>query len=157
MGNLISNMAERPGDLNLPTAIVTKMIKDCLRPNCKVSKEANVAITKAASVFVLYATSSANTVAKESNRKTITGPDVVTAMGDMEFDKFVRPLENSLAIWKKSQQAKKDTAAKKKAAAVTKGGDNTSEVTESGDVVEASGDSGVADHAPADENKENAE
>ena len=30
-------------------------------------------------------------------RKTITGGDVVAAMGDMEFDKFVRPLENSLA------------------------------------------------------------
>ena len=30
-------------------------------------------------------------------RKTITGSDVVNAMTDMEFDKFVRPLENSLA------------------------------------------------------------
>ena len=56
-------------------------------------------------------------------------------MGDMEFDKFVRPLENSLAskfshtqfqtwnltidilVWKKSQQAKKNEAAKKKAEA----------------------------------------
>merc|ERR1712062_831383 len=95
--NFKAAMAERPEDLNLPTAIVTKMIKDCLPPSCKVSKEANVAITKAASVFVLYATSSANTVAKENNRKTITGADVVTAMGEMEFDKFVRPLENSLA------------------------------------------------------------
>merc|ERR1712122_216845 len=77
----------------------------------------NVAIAKAASVFVLYATSSANTVAQKSNRKTITGTDVVNAMTDMEFDKFVRPLENSLAIWKKSQKDKKDSAAaaKKKA------------------------------------------
>ena len=48
-------------------------------------------------MFVLYATSSANGVAQKSSRKTITGPDVVTAMGEMEFDKFVRPLENSLA------------------------------------------------------------
>merc|ERR1712098_169426 len=86
--------------------------------SCKVSKEANVAIAKAASVFVLYATSSANTVAQKSNRKTITGGDVVSAMADMEFEKFVRPLENSLAIWKKSQQEKKESAAaaKKKVA-----------------------------------------
>merc|ERR1712080_547505 len=76
--------------------------------------EANVAIAKAARVFVLYATSSANTVAQKSNRKTITGADVVSAMGDMEFEKFIRPLENSLAIWKKSQQSKKDSAAAKK-------------------------------------------
>eukprot|EP00090_Calanus_glacialis_P007912 TRINITY_DN16306_c0_g1_i1.p2 TRINITY_DN16306_c0_g1~~TRINITY_DN16306_c0_g1_i1.p2 ORF type:complete len:133 (-),score=52.72 TRINITY_DN16306_c0_g1_i1:51-449(-) len=122
-------MAERPEDLNLPTAIVTKMIKDCLPANCKVSKEANVAIAKAASVFVLYATSSANTVAKENSRKTITGGDVVTAMGEMEFDKFVRPLENSLAIWRRGQKDKKDLAAKKKASAVAKK-DDASTVSE---------------------------
>merc|ERR1712112_701828 len=99
-------------------SIVSKIIKDCLPSSCKVSKEANVAIAKAASVFVLYATSSANTVAQKSNRKTITGGDVISAMSDMEFEKFVRPLENSLAIWKKSQQDKKDSAAaaKKKVA-----------------------------------------
>jgi hypothetical protein len=39
-------MAERPEDLNLPTSIVTKIIKDCLPSSCKVSKEANAAITK---------------------------------------------------------------------------------------------------------------
>ena len=44
-------MAERPEDLNLPTAIVTKMIKDCLPVNCKVSKEANVAITKVSKLY----------------------------------------------------------------------------------------------------------
>ena len=82
---------------------VTKLIKDCLPTSCKVSKEANAAIAKvgsdqifpfpsayscqAASVFVLYATSSANSVAQKSSRKTITGPDVVNAMSDMDFDK----------------------------------------------------------------------
>ena len=39
-------MAERPEDLNLPTSIVTKIIKDCLPGSCKVSKEANAAIAK---------------------------------------------------------------------------------------------------------------
>ena len=96
---------------------------------------------QAASVFVLYATSSANQAAQKSSRKTITGGDVISAMGDMDFDKvermvkmlrfvallyfhflqFVRPLENSLAIWKKSQKDKKDSAAaKKKASGDTK-------------------------------------
>merc|ERR1712025_1448097 len=115
---VILTMAERPEDLNLPTSIVTKIIKDCLPASCKVSKEANAAIAKAASVFVLYATSSANAAAQKSSRKTITGGDVINAMSDMEFEKFVRPLENSLAIWKKSQQEKKESAAaaKKKVA-----------------------------------------
>ena len=39
-------MAERPEDLNLPTPIVSKLIKDCLPSNCKVTDEAKVAITK---------------------------------------------------------------------------------------------------------------
>ena len=38
-------------------------------------------------MFVLYATSSANTAAQKSNRKTITGGDVISAMSDMEFEK----------------------------------------------------------------------
>ena len=43
----------------------------------KVSKEASAAIAKAASVFVLYATSCANNVATGANRKTIQGSDVI--------------------------------------------------------------------------------
>ena len=102
-------------------------------------------------MFILYATSSANMVAQKSNRKTITGPDVVSAM---EFDKFVRPLENSLAIWKKSQQAKKDTAAKKKSASVTKDGDSNASI-EGGDK-EVSAET-EEEAATADEDKENTE
>lgn len=119
-------MAERPEDLNLPTPVVSKLINDCLPSTCKVSDEAKVAITKAASVFVLYATSQANTVAANQSRKTISGNDVISAMGAMEFDKFVRPLENSLAIWKKGQQDKKEQAAKKKAAKKGEAGESSS-------------------------------
>ena len=54
-------------------------------------------LCQAASVFVLYATSQANTLAQNQSRKTIYSQDVISAMNEMEFDKFVRPLENSLA------------------------------------------------------------
>ena len=62
-------------------------------------------LLQAASVFVLYATSQANTVAQNQSRKTISGPDVISAMAEMEFDKFVRPLENSLTHSKTSPRA----------------------------------------------------
>jgi len=106
-------MAERPEDLNLPAAVVSRIIKDALPPSTKVSKEAQQAIAKAASVFVLYATSCSNQIADRSNRKTIHGQDVIEAMEDMEFDKFVKPLETSLDGWKQSQQKKKDAAKRK--------------------------------------------
>jgi len=102
--------AERPEDLNLPNAVVSRIIKEALPPSVKVSKEAQAAVAKAASVFVLYATSCANNVALKHHRKTIHGQDVIKAMEDMEFDKFIKPLENSLDTWKEGQQKKKDTA-----------------------------------------------
>ena len=98
----------------LPSAAVSKLIKDCVPQSCKISDEADTAIRKAASVFVLFATSSASAVTKESSRRTITGPDVVKAMEGMEFDKFVEPLENCLMIWRREQQAKKVTVTDQK-------------------------------------------
>merc|ERR1712029_955955 len=93
-------MAERPEDLNLPSSVVSRIIKEALPPSVKVSKEAQAAVAKAASVFVLYATSCANNVALKSHRKTIHGNDVIKAMDDMEFEKFIKPLENSLDFGK---------------------------------------------------------
>merc|ERR1712004_541804 len=107
-------MAERPEDLNLPSSVVSRIIKEALPPSVKVSKEAQAAVAKAASVFVLYATSCANNVALKSHRKTIHGNDVIKAMDDMEFEKFIKPLENSLDSWKDSQQKKKDDAKQKR-------------------------------------------
>ena len=39
-------MAERPEDLNLPSAVVCRIVKDALPPNTKVTKEAQAAIAK---------------------------------------------------------------------------------------------------------------
>ena len=100
-------MAERPEDLNLPNSVVSRIIKEALPPNCKVSKEAQAAVAKAASVFVLYATSCANNVALKSHRKTIHGNDVIKAMDDMEFEKFIKPLENSLECKCKNKVCKR--------------------------------------------------
>ena len=50
-------MAERPEDLNLPAAVVARLMKDALPEGCNVSKEARQAVCRAASVFVLYLTS----------------------------------------------------------------------------------------------------
>merc|ERR1712113_1317259 len=100
------NMAERPEDLNLPSSVVSRIIKEALPPSVKVSKEAQAAVAKAASVFVLYATSCANNVALKSHRKTIHGNDVIKAMDDMEFEKFIKPLENSLDLERKSTKEK---------------------------------------------------
>ena len=59
-------------------------------------QEARSAIGRAASVFVLYATSTANGLAQTNKRKTLTGLDVLEAMKEMEFTQFVVSLTDSL-------------------------------------------------------------
>ncbi|XP_034946768.1 DNA polymerase epsilon subunit 3 [Chelonus insularis] len=107
-------MAEKLEDLNLPNAVVTRIIKEALPDGVTVGKEARVAVAKAASIFILYLTTSANTLAKKANRKTITGQDVLQAMEEIEFDRFINPLNEALSNFKKSQREKKDTHLKKK-------------------------------------------
>ncbi|KAL7291497.1 DNA polymerase epsilon subunit 3 [Trichogramma pretiosum] len=121
-------MAEKLEDLNLPNAVVTRIVKEALPDGVTVAKEARAAVAKAASIFILYLTSSANVIAKKSNRKTVSGTDVIQAMEDIEFEQFVEPLNEALENFKKNQKTKKDAAAKKK--------EQTKEGEDSGEMIE---------------------
>jgi len=99
-------MAERPEDLNLPLAVVSRIIKESLSDNINVSKEARQAISKAASVFVLYATSCANNFALKGKRKTLAANDIFQAMEEMEFERFVPELKKSWEAFTSEKQAK---------------------------------------------------
>jgi len=100
-------MAERPEDLNLPNAVVTRIIKDAIPDGVAVSKEARLAISKAASVFVLYATSCSNNFALKNKRKTINAQDVLSAMEDMEFEQFIEPLQQCQEAFRQEKSEKK--------------------------------------------------
>ncbi|KAI4495295.1 PREDICTED: DNA polymerase epsilon subunit 3 [Polistes canadensis] len=106
-------MAERLEDLNLPNAVVTRIIKEALPDGVTIGKDARTAIAKASSIFILYLTSSANIIAKKANHKTISGADVLQAMADIDFDQFVDPLQESLENFKRTQKEKKDATKKK--------------------------------------------
>jgi len=105
-------MAERTEDLNLPLSVVTRIIKDALPSGVNVSKEARVAMARAASVFVLYATATANNYALKSKRRTLAAMDVVEAMKDMEFEEFIEPLKAALAAYRQQQPPKTKRASK---------------------------------------------
>lgn len=107
-------MAERPEDLNLPNAVVGRIIKEAIPDGVNVSKEARLAISKAASVFVLYATSCSNNYALKAKRKTIGAQDVLQAMEEMEFEQFVEPLAEALEQFRNQIQDKKAATAGKK-------------------------------------------
>ncbi|KAM3625210.1 uncharacterized protein V6R79_008802 [Siganus canaliculatus] len=107
-------MAERPEDLNLPNAVITRIIKEALPDGVNVSKEARRAISQAASVFVLYATSCANNFALKAKRKTLNAGDVLAAMEEMEFERFLEPLKEALEVYKKGQKGKKEVSEQKR-------------------------------------------
>ncbi|XP_069465999.1 DNA polymerase epsilon subunit 3 [Ambystoma mexicanum] len=107
-------MAERPEDLNLPNAVITRIIKEALPDGVNISKEARSAISRAASVFVLYATSCANNFALKGKRKTLNAGDVLAAMEEMEFQRFLNPLKDSLEAYRRGQKGKKDATEQKK-------------------------------------------
>uniref|UniRef100_A0A670HJQ1 DNA polymerase epsilon subunit 3 n=2 Tax=Podarcis muralis TaxID=64176 RepID=A0A670HJQ1_PODMU len=107
-------MAERPEDLNLPNAVITRIMKEALPDGVNISKEARSAISRAASVFVLYATSCANNFAMKGKRKTLNAADVLSAMEEMEFQRFVVPLKESLEAYRREQKGKKGASELKK-------------------------------------------
>lgn len=89
-------MAEKLEDLNLPNASVQKIIKEALPENVIIGKDAKSALSRAASVFVLYITSQASNEAQKANRKTLIGQDIITALEELEFENFIEPLQNIL-------------------------------------------------------------
>ncbi|CAG0900852.1 unnamed protein product [Darwinula stevensoni] len=109
-------MAEQPEDLNLPASVVNKIIKESLPDGVIVSKDAKIAVGRAASVFVLYAATSANQVVTSQKRKTMTGQDVLKAMDTMGFPEFINPLKEYFEVFKKGKERKKEDAARKKRA-----------------------------------------
>ncbi|XP_026764951.1 DNA polymerase epsilon subunit 3 [Galleria mellonella] len=107
-------MAEKLEDLNLPLTVVTRIVKEALPEGATISKEARTGLAKAASVFVLYVTSAATNIVKNKKRKALTGQDVLDAMKDIEFDRFVEPLGEAFEQYKLVISARKSGAGKKK-------------------------------------------
>lgn len=89
-------MAERLEDLNLPVTAITRIAKEVLPPNVIVSKEAKTALARAASVFILYVSNQATTIATNRNKKTISAQDVLEALSQVDFDCLIEPLQQLL-------------------------------------------------------------
>ncbi|CAH1994133.1 unnamed protein product [Acanthoscelides obtectus] len=99
-------MAEKLEDLTLPNGSVQKIIKEALPDNTNVGKDARLALSRAASVFVLYVTSQASNEAQKVNRKTLTKEDVINALKDLEFEDFIEPLQIALKEFKEAKAKK---------------------------------------------------
>ncbi|VDD93022.1 unnamed protein product [Enterobius vermicularis] len=76
--------------------------------------EARAAIARAASVFILYASSYAQECAVGNKRTTVTAADVITAISKLECDDLEKPLKEAVEVWKSTRQQKLEEAKKRK-------------------------------------------
>ncbi|KAI5734495.1 hypothetical protein M8J77_007142 [Diaphorina citri] len=110
-------MAESLDDLNLPSAIIQRLIKEALPKDAEgkinVSKDVRLAAGKAASLFILHLTTEALSIANEKNRKTLSGADVIEGVKQIGFEVFAGALQKKLeqlSTKKRRSTGKKDTS-----------------------------------------------
>jgi DNA polymerase epsilon subunit 3 len=95
-------------ELQLPMAVVARLIKEALPGNAIAKQEAKLAIARAASTFILFLTSATTEVTAAANQKTMTANHVFKALKDIEFESFIPELEKSLENYRKIMKTKKD-------------------------------------------------
>ncbi|CAO2650408.1 Nn.00g017000.m01.CDS01 [Neocucurbitaria sp. VM-36] len=100
-------------DLNLPKSIVQRLSKGVLPPNTQIQKDALLAMSKSATVFVNYLTSCAAEHAQRSGKKTIMPQDVFSAMTELEFEFMLPRLEAEVTKFTSIQADKRNTYRKK--------------------------------------------
>merc|ERR1712142_539578 len=101
-------MSEKFEELNLPNAVITRIIKEAIPPGSIVSKDAKMGISRATSLFILYIGQAAMEIANDNKRKTVKESDVIKALQEADFDEMIPLIEKGLEeISNKKQKNKK--------------------------------------------------
>ncbi|KAH0544100.1 hypothetical protein FGG08_001718 [Glutinoglossum americanum] len=119
-------------DYNLPRTIVQRLAKGVLPANTQIQKDALLAMSKSATVFVSYLTAYANENALRAHKRTIQPKDVLDALSELEFNDFLPRLEAELARYTEIQTDKRNTYRNKVKAAdktVQNGGSKSPQAT----------------------------
>jgi len=80
-----------------------------------VSRDGRSAASRAVSIFILYLTTSANSIAANAKRKTLSAQDIIDAISSLGFDQFIPDLIQWHNSYRKDK-AKKDKLKAKKVA-----------------------------------------
>ncbi|KAM7273196.1 hypothetical protein ACFE04_027860 [Oxalis oulophora] len=103
----------------LQRAIVRRIVKDKISEcspdaDFNVHKDALIAFSESARIFIHYLSATANDICKESKRSTMNADDVFKALDEIEFSEFIAPLKASLDEFKKKNTGKKAEASKER-------------------------------------------
>ncbi|KAL8644510.1 MAG: hypothetical protein Q9226_007727 [Calogaya cf. arnoldii] len=100
-------------DLSLPRTMVQRLAKGVLPPNTQIQKDAIVAMSKGATVFINHIADKANEIALSTNKKTITPFNVLEALSQCEYEDFLPRVKaeldrfNEIATGKRNEYRRK--------------------------------------------------
>ncbi|PWN30150.1 histone-fold-containing protein [Jaminaea rosea] len=95
----------------MPKAVLARVAKAELPENVQIRREALLAISKSATIFISYLAAVSDELAKQNNRKTIMPVDVVEGLGLMEFPEEIRQeLKREVREFKVLEEEKKKRA-----------------------------------------------
>ena len=91
-------------DTDLPKTLIKRIVKRHLsqidkgdtKRDTQINKDALLAFSESAKVFINYLTATANDVCKENKRQTISVDDIFRALEDTDFIDLIAPLKQSL-------------------------------------------------------------
>ncbi|XP_024366136.1 DNA polymerase II subunit B4 [Physcomitrium patens] len=102
---------------DLPQANVKRVVKTKLQElalghygeerDVSVNKDALLAFSESAKIFIHFLSATANEICRESKRQTVNADDVLKAVEELDFPEFSEPLMRCLAAFRKDQEAKK--------------------------------------------------
>lgn len=75
-------------------------------PDFIISKEIRTAFKESAKLFISYLSATANDQATNAKRQTVSPEDVINAIKELEFDDFVKPLEETLEKYQSNKTKK---------------------------------------------------
>lgn len=109
-------------DTDLPKTLIKRIVKRHLsqidkgdnKRDTQINKDALLAFSESAKVFINYITATANDICKESKRQTISVDDILRALEDTDFVDLIAPLKQSIEVFKKGTKEKNQKKAEAK-------------------------------------------
>ncbi|KAF6221011.1 hypothetical protein HO133_002692 [Letharia lupina] len=95
-------------DLSLPRTMVQRLAKGVLPPNTSLHKDAILAMSKGATVFINYLAHAANTASLSTGKRTIPPNAVIEALAELEFQDFGPRVEAELKKFNEVQTGKRN-------------------------------------------------
>jgi nuclear transcription Y subunit beta len=87
-----------------PAANVARLVKKVVPGNAKISKEAVAEIQEKVSDFISFISSEAGVHCISSNRRTVKGDDIISALSDLGYDNYAEVLSIYLSKFKESME-----------------------------------------------------